>query len=129
MKIRNLRKWNFSTGNERHGRRSDLDFLKGLSIIAVILYHVGILPYGFLGVECFLVISGFLLIPKLSKQIVDKDFHYFPWLWKRLYRIWPITLCASIVCLAIGYWCLIPDSYKNICQSIVASDLFANNTP
>lgn len=108
-------------------RRNDLDFLKGLSIIAVILYHVGILPYGFIGVECFLVVSGFLIIPKLSSQIVEGDFNYFSWLWRRLARIWPVTLCATTTCLIIGYWFLIPDSYENIAQSVVASNIFANN--
>lgn len=108
-------------------RRNDIDFIKGIAIIAVVLYHVGILPYGFLGVEVFLVISGFLLIPKLLRQISGNEFHYFQWLFKHLYRIWPITLVASIVCLIIGYFTMIPDSYENLSESVVASNFFANN--
>lgn len=48
--------------------RKDLDALKGISIIAVVLYHVGILPYGYLGVDTFLVINGFFIIPSLIES-------------------------------------------------------------
>ena len=37
-----------------------LDLLKGLAIFAVVLYHLGLFEYGYLGVEIFLVVSGFL---------------------------------------------------------------------
>lgn len=108
-------------------RRNDIDFYKGIAIIAVVLYHVGILPYGFLGVEIFLAISGYLLIPKLINNISSGGFKYFTWLFKHLYRIWPITLAASAVCLIIGYFVMIPDSYENMSESVVASNLFSNN--
>ena len=39
-----------------------LDVLKGIAIIAVVLYHIGYMPFGFLGVDIFLVVNGFLLI-------------------------------------------------------------------
>lgn len=108
-------------------RRNDIDLLKGIAIIAVVFYHVGLLPYGFLGVEIFLVVSGYLLIPKLTIQISSGNYKYFPWLFKRLYRIWPITLVASIVSLVLGYFLMIPDRYENLAESVVASNLFSNN--
>ena len=109
------------------GRRNDIDFLKGIAIIAVVLYHVGVLPYGFLGVEIFLVISGYLLIPKLVNQLSEGNFNYFSCLFKHLYRIWPIMLAASIISLIIGYFVMIPESYENLSERAVASNLFANN--
>ncbi len=107
--------------------RSDIDAIKGIAIIAVILYHVGMLPYGFLGVDTFLVINGFLIIPSLINQFKHDEFKFFPWFIKRLFRLWPIVIAASLVSLAIGYWLMIPDSYENLAASVVASDLFANN--
>jgi len=107
--------------------RSDIDAIKGLAIMAVILYHIGMLPYGFLGVDAFLVINGFLIIPPLTKQIQSGEFRFIPWLTKRIFRLWPIVLVASVVCLAVGYWIMIPDSYENLAESVVASNVFANN--
>lgn len=108
-------------------RRNDIDLFKGIAILAIVFYHVGLLPYGFAGVEIFLTVSGFLLIPKLTVRITSGEFHYFPWLFRHLFRIWPITLAASTVCLIAGYFLMYPDSYENLAESVVASDLFANN--
>jgi len=107
--------------------RKDIDAIKGIAIIAVILYHIGMLPYGFLGVDAFLVINGFLIIPSLIGQIQNGEFHFIPWFSKRIFRLWPIVLAASIVCLSVGYWLMIPDSYENLAESVVASNVFANN--
>ena len=45
--------------------RFDLDLLKGLSIIAVVLYHIGWLSTGYLGVDVFFAINGFFIVPGL----------------------------------------------------------------
>ena len=43
--------------------RHDIDAIKGISIIAVVLFHMGLLKSGYLGVDVFFVINGFLVIP------------------------------------------------------------------
>lgn len=55
-------------------RRVDIDFLKGISIIAVVLYHMGLLESGYLGVDVFFVIAGFLTVPRVFKEICDKSY-------------------------------------------------------
>lgn len=107
--------------------RSDIDAIKGLAIIAVIFYHIGMLPMGFLGVESFLVVNGFLIIPPLVYQLQTGEFSPLRWLSKRIFRLWPIVLAASTVCLFVGYQMMIPDDYENLAESVVASNLFANN--
>ena len=57
--------------------RKDLDALKGIAIIAVVLFHIGLLKSGYLGVDAFFVINGFLVVPALYKKIVGDDFSYF----------------------------------------------------
>lgn len=107
--------------------RIDIDVLKGISIIAVVLYHVGVLPYGYLGVDTFLVINGFLIIPNLINFISNNTYSFFDWFVKRIFRFLPIITMAFLVCLIIGYFTMIPDDYENLSQSIVASGLFSNN--
>lgn len=108
-------------------RRIDLDLIKGFSIIAIIFYHIGLLPYGYLGVDVFLVISGFLIIPPVLNKISSNDFHYFPWLWKRFKRFLPLVVIVCATSLIIGYFVMIPEDYENLAQSSVASEIFANN--
>ena len=107
--------------------RFDLDLLKGISIIAVVLYHIGLLPYGYLGVDTFLVINGYFIIPKVLRAISNSHFLFRQWLLQRMDRFVPIVLVASVLCLAIGYFTMIPNDYENLSQSVFASNIFANN--
>lgn len=108
-------------------RRADLDFIKGFSILAVIFYHIGILPFGYLGVDVFFVISGFLIVPPVLSQIRNGEFRYLPWLWRRFKRFLPLVVIVCAVSLIIGYFLMMPDDYENLAQSSTASELFANN--
>ena len=105
-----------------------LDFLKGLAIVAVVLYHFGAwFPYGYLGVDLFFVISGYLLVKGLSKQFEAKTFNYWSFIFKKAVRLWPLILLVSAVAVVIGYFTMLPDNYENLAESAVASTLFANN--
>ena len=107
--------------------RKDLDILKGFSIIAVVLYHLGILPYGYLGVDTFLVINGFLIIPSVIRSQVNGKYPLISWFVKRMSRFLPIVFIASAVCLAVGYFVMIPGDYENLSQSTFASSVFCQN--
>lgn len=110
-------------------RDSRIDALKGFAIIAVVLYHLGgnILPYGYLGVDIFLVISGYLMMKGIIKQIGSGTFSFWQYMIKRVVRLWPMVLLAGILSLAVGYFVMLPDDFENLGQSVVASNLFANN--
>ncbi len=109
------------------GRITFLDFLKGLAIIAVVLYHFGTLKYGYLGVDLFLVINGYLVTNSILKAYIKGNFSYFSFIFKRIIRLWPLLLLASLVSLSIGYFNMLPDDLENLGESVVASNLFANN--
>lgn len=53
-------------------RNSYYDVLKAMAIIAVVLYHLGTCEYGYLGVDVFLVIAGYLTSKSIDKQIVNR---------------------------------------------------------
>lgn len=65
--------------------RQDLDALKGIAIIAVVLFHIGLLKSGYLGVDAFFVINGFLVIPSVMKKITANDFSFWEFMWKPFY--------------------------------------------
>ncbi len=104
-----------------------LDTLKGISIIAVFFYHIGILPYGYLGVDIFLVINGYLITKGLNNNFENNSFSYFQFILDKLVRLWPLVLLAGLVSLTIGLVFMLPDDLENLAQSVIASNFFSNN--
>ena len=105
----------------------DLDFLKGLAIMAVVLYHAGWCKSGYLGVDVFFVINGYLVVPKLMKEISEGRFRYWHFLEKKLFRLLPLVLMVSAVVLLIGYIGMLPGDYRYLNEEVVASSVFMNN--
>ena len=98
-------------------RNSLLDLLKGIAIVSVILYHAGFLENGYLGVDVFLVICGFLttktLIRKMDTNGYAKPFTlYFNFENDRLFRLWPLVLIVSAIALIVGWLWMMPWNYK-----------------
>lgn len=108
-------------------RNNSLDYLKGISIIAVVLYHLGILKSGYLGVDIFFVINGFLLVPKMIDSIASDNFKYGSFLKKRLTRIYPLVILVGLACIVLGVFAMLPDDLENLSESVVASLACSNN--
>lgn len=104
-----------------------LDLLKALAIVAVVLYHCGLLPYGYLGVDIFLVINGFLIAKSILREEQKGTYHPVRFFLKRLARLWPLILIAGVVCLIAGYFTMLPDDFENAAESVIASNFFGNN--
>ena len=58
-------------------RNQLLDLFKGIAIIAVVLYHAGLLTYGYLGVEIFLVVGGYLITKSIMRAYDKGTFSYW----------------------------------------------------
>lgn len=107
--------------------RNDLNLLKGFSILAIVLYHMGFSRSGYLGVDAFLVVNGFLVVPKIVSGINEGTFRFLPFLEKRTMRLLPLMLLASLLSLLVGFWGMLPDDYENLAESVVATNFFSNN--
>lgn len=108
-----------------------IDVLKAVAIIAVVLYHSGFMTFGYLGVDLFLVINGFFITKSLSKKFFVNNSNaisdYFEFEISRIVRLLPVLLVAGIVCMALGYWVMLPDDYENLSETVIATNLFSNN--
>lgn len=108
-----------------------LDVLKAFAIISVVLYHSGFMPIGYLGVDIFLVINGYLITKSLNKRLTLKGISvfrsYFIFEASRVVRLLPVLLVAGIFCMALGFWTMLPDDYENLSESVVATNFFSNN--
>lgn len=101
------------------------DVLKAVAIILVVVYHMGIVPSGYLGVDIFLVINGYFLAGHFQKiQTTGDVFHFVV---TRVTRLWPIVIVASVFCLVCGAVWLLPFTYRDLVRTVVASNLFCNN--
>lgn len=107
--------------------RHDLDLLKGLAIIAVVLYHAGLCKSGYLGVDVFFVLNGYLVVPKVMNEIEEGRFRYFAFLEKKIFRLLPLMLLVSGLSLAIGYWGMLPHDFRFLGEEAVAASVFMNN--
>ena len=107
--------------------RYDLDLLKGLAIIAVVLYHAGWCKSGYLGVDLFLVLNGYLVVPQVMKQIDEGRFRYWTFIEKKIFRLLPLVLIVSVLSLAIGYWGMLPNDLRFLSEEAIAASSFMNN--
>lgn len=107
--------------------RHDLDCLKGLAIISVVLYHAGWCKSGYLGVDLFLVLNGYLVVPKVMNEIETERFSYFRFLEKKIFRLLPLVLLVSGLSLAVGYWGMLPHDLRFLSEEAVAASVFMNN--
>ncbi|GFI43257.1 O-acetyltransferase OatA [Lachnospiraceae bacterium] len=92
-----------------------------------IIWGGGYLPFGYLGVDIFYVISGYFLVKGLLRQYEQKQFYYWKFILHKVIRLWPLVLLAAIAALLIGCFLMLPDDYENLAESAFASSLFANN--
>ncbi len=107
-----------------------IDVLKAFAIIAVVLYHLGFLTYGYLGVDLFLVINGYLITKSLKRRVFETTTSgggYISFEISRLIRLLPPLLVAGLFCMILGWFAMLPDDYENLSQSVIATNFFGNN--
>ena len=115
------------TFKESKKYRDDIDGLRAIAVIAVILFHIGYLKNGFLGVDIFFVISGYLITNILYTESVEHRFSIVNFYLRRIRRIIPLVLVFCSMSLFLGILVMLPDDLENLAQSIITTILFSNN--
>lgn len=109
--------------------RREIDGLRALAIIPVILYHAGLQGFsgGYVGVDIFFVISGYLITTIILSEMEAGTFSLIGFYERRARRILPALFLVLLVCLPFAWLCLQPLALENFSESLVAVTLFISN--
>lgn len=109
--------------------RSEIDGLRTIAVLPVLMFHAGVsfMPGGFLGVDVFFVISGFLITSILVKELEQGRFSLLGFYERRARRILPALFFVLAVTSFFAVLMLSPTDLKDYSQSVVAVAVFASN--
>ncbi|HCT7002350.1 acyltransferase family protein [Morganella morganii] len=109
--------------------REDINGLRAIAVLSVLIFHFNpsYLPGGFVGVDVFFVISGFLMTSIIFRGIGNNSFSTWNFLKARAKRIVPALTTVIIICLLFGYLCFDVISYKILGQHSAGSLTFISN--
>jgi peptidoglycan/LPS O-acetylase OafA/YrhL len=109
--------------------RSDIDGLRAVAVGLVVAFHFfrGNWPGGFVGVDIFFVISGFLITGIVVRELDVDKFSLLTFYVRRVRRIFPALITVLCAVLLLGWLWLLPSAYVELSSDIVASAGFAAN--
>jgi peptidoglycan/LPS O-acetylase OafA/YrhL len=112
-----------------HDYRRDIDGLRALAILPVLLYHTHIpgITGGYIGVDVFFVISGFLITRIIAREVDEGHFSIVRFYERRARRIMPALLPMIVAVLAVASWLYLPGDFEGVPKSALAATLFASN--
>jgi peptidoglycan/LPS O-acetylase OafA/YrhL len=116
-------------GHNSLNYRADIDGLRAVAVLQVLLFHAGfgLFKSGFIGVDVFFVISGFLITGILLKMQKDENFKLRYFYERRIRRILPALFAVTLASVPIAYWLMLPDDLENFGQSQIATVFSVNN--
>ena len=112
-----------------HSYRPDIDGLRAVAVLAVVIFHAfpAWLPGGFVGVDVFFVISGYLITGIIAGEIQRNQFSVARFYARRVLRIFPALLLVLASCLAFGWLVLLKDEYQELGKHTLAGAAFVQN--
>ena len=109
--------------------RADIDGLRAVAVSLVVIFHAfpEIKCGGFIGVDVFFVISGFLITGIIVKDLGHARFSFKSFYARRIKRIYPALLVVLSVCYAAGWWLLLPEEFANLGKHMAGGAGFVAN--
>ena len=124
------------SGTEPEGRRAkapafhrpEIDCLRAVAIIPVVLFHANIgFSGGYIGVDVFFVISGFLISNVILEELRNGTFSFLNFWERRARRIAPASILVVLAILAAGYFILLPFDYRSLGKAATFQSAFISN--
>ncbi len=109
--------------------RPEIDGLRAVAVVSVILFHAGLVwvPGGFVGVDVFFVISGYLITGIIVADVEQGRFSIRRFYERRARRILPALILVILCCLPFAWAWMLPEQLTDFGQSVIAVMLFASN--
>ncbi len=109
--------------------RPDIDGLRAIAVLSVVLFHgfPQIFKGGFIGVDVFFVLSGYLISRIIFDQLNQGTFNFFDFYARRIKRIFPALLVVLFAAYIAGWFTLLADEYGQLGQHIAAGAAFISN--
>jgi peptidoglycan/LPS O-acetylase OafA/YrhL len=109
--------------------RAEIDGLRALAVMPVILFHAGFdwFSGGFVGVDVFFVISGYLITTIIIAEMGEGKFSLINFYERRARRILPALFFVTMICIPFAWLWFAPNDLRNFGQSLVAVSTFSSN--
>ena len=114
--------------------RPEIDGLRAIAVSVVVLYHAGFLvegfnPFqgGFIGVDIFFVISGYLITSILHNEMAKDEFSFLSFYERRARRILPALFVVMFTSIPFAWMYMFPKAFKEFAGSVITSTLFVSN--
>ncbi len=109
--------------------RPDIDGLRAIAVSAVVIFHAfpNWINSGFVGVDIFFVISGFLISSVILTDLRRDTFSYLDFYVRRVRRIFPALALVLGTCLLLGWFLAYPDEYESLGKHVAAGAAFVSN--
>ena len=109
--------------------RPEIDGLRSVAVLPVILFHagVGIFSGGYVGVDIFFVISGYLITTIILSQIIAGRFSLLEFYSRRSRRILPALFLVIACTIPLAFLLMLPSQFNDFSQSVAAVTIFASN--
>lgn len=119
--------------SQPHGRglpyRPDIDGLRALAVVAVVAFHASphAMPGGFIGVDVFFVISGYLITGLIAADLDDGQFSFAEFYARRFRRLVPALAVVLSAVWIVGWFVLLPEELSYLGKHVVAGATFTAN--
>ena len=108
--------------------RPDIDGLRALAVVPVLLYHANLgCPGGFVGVDIFFVISGYLITSLLLREIDAGHLSMITFWERRIRRILPALMVVILATLVAGWFLYLPRDFQSVSMTVIMQALLSSN--
>lgn len=109
--------------------RPEIDGLRAVAVLIVLIFHINPnwMPGGFIGVDIFFVLSGFLITSIVIKSLERDSFSYKTFYTRRIKRLMPLFFAVVIFTLTVGYFVLFPHDFQIFAGDVLGANLFLAN--